>query len=190
MSTLAEKFNIPKSLFDTIVSIREQTLLNELFDKPYKVDKLSDNDSKVTYRFYTRDDDNKIKDVYMVFFKLKNKEKNHWELTFELRGGKSIKSSTNFDDMMKTKYDTTKTGDEIKVFSSVIFAVKKFAKEKNPNTIVFVAMNADSTGKGGENRINLYRKLTKSIAPKLGFNFSEVNKGSGTTFVLNKIRED
>lgn len=156
--------------------IGEETVINELFNSPYSVSLLTKTEDEVKYKFET-----KSKDLYVIVFeRLTNfgKPANKWSISFK------NKNKNSADD-----HDTTNTGDEIKVFSSVIDAMKKFVKDYDPQKLSFISTKTNTKGSGGENRSRLYERMLKTLASQNGFKYEVVNTDKTIAFKLTKIKK-
>ncbi len=156
--------------------IGEETVINELFNSPYSVSLLTKTEDEVKYKFET-----KSKDLYVIVFeRLTNfgKPANKWSISFK------NKNKNSADD-----HDTTNTGDEIKVFSSVIDAMKKFVKDYDPQKLSFISTKTNTKGSGAENRSRLYERMLKSLASQNGFKYEVVNTDKTIAFKLTKIKK-
>jgi hypothetical protein len=77
--------------------------------------------------------------------------------------------------------DKTKTGDEFKIFSTVMDIIGKFIKKEKPDNIGFSA--------DGRSRIKLYDAFEKRYSKKLGYKFKGKDSFAGlTTYKFEKIR--
>ena len=82
--------------------------------------------------------------------------------------------------------DLTGQGDEYRIFATVLFAIRKFVIDKNPDEISFSAFkNKDETG----SRQSLYTALAKRYATSLGYTFSSKEDAYHQHFIFRKIRQ-
>lgn len=82
--------------------------------------------------------------------------------------------------------DLTGQGDAYRIFATVLFAIRKFVIDKNPDEISFSAFkNKDETG----SRQSFYTALAKRYATSLGYTFSSKEDAYHQHFIFRKIRQ-
>lgn len=110
---------------------------------------------------------------YRLFFA---GEQGTWELTFSI--DKEGKLSPELKDKVKgTKnFGIVGTGNQGKVFSTVLAALKELIKKVNPSVIQF---SADEIS-----RMKLYNRMVKKFAPSLGY------KATATGDYYELVRKD
>jgi hypothetical protein len=95
---------------------------------------------------------------------------NDWEVSFHR------------DDTM----NLTGQGDAYRIFATVLFAIRKFVIDQNPDEISFSAFkNKDETG----SRQSLYTALAKRYATSLGYTFSTKEDAYHQHYIFRKIRQ-
>lgn len=95
---------------------------------------------------------------------------NDWEVSFHR------------DDTM----NLTGQGDAYRIFATVLFAIRKFVIDQNPDEISFSAFkNKDETG----SRQSLYTALAKRYATNLGYTFSTKEDAYHQHYIFRKIRQ-
>lgn len=83
--------------------------------------------------------------------------------------------------------DVTGAGDQMRIFATVIDALKQLIKKESPEEIRFsAAKTKGATGKQQGSREKLYGRLVKRFAGQMGYKATEVNDGFDTTFYLEK----
>lgn len=130
--------------------------LNELFDSKVKY-KLSGNHGSFT-----------IGDVkYRIDFDPAGPaEFDDWSVVFAAVNGKNLDAGI------------TKTGNEIRVFTTVINIIEKFVKQNKTDTLIFTAKEPS--------RVALYRKMAKRFGKKHRYDVEEWKNGSEVEFSLSK----
>jgi hypothetical protein len=135
--------------------------LNELFDKPYQYD--LDIRSRSARAVVALPDGTKLK----ISFTNVARPEGEWDVIFDR--GNSI--------------DATGTGDQYKVFSTVISAMDEFIKKAKPEKITFGADKTKSSS-----RVNLYNKMLKRFAKSVGYDFDSQERFGGVYYTL--VKED
>ena len=139
-------------------------IVNELFDKPAKLKKTKDDDEYLEYAFEI---DGNNYSVYMgeIDIHLNNEEVLAWEIGFrneDAKGGKHFKLSGK--------------GNELKVFDTVIDAIKIFIRRMKPDVIYFDAKEV--------NRQSLYQTMIKKLIK--GYKTTTQNIDGEKRFILTK----
>jgi len=105
-----------------------------------------------------------------IDFDQESPDLNDWTVTFHR------------DDTM----DLTGQGDAYRIFATVLFAIRKFVIDQNPDAISFSAFkNKDETG----SRQSLYTALAKRYANSLGYIFSTKEDAYHQHYIFRKIRQ-
>ena len=84
--------------------------------------------------------------------------------------------------------DTSYEGDSQRIFATVLWAIQKFLRKKQPKYISFTAERID---RNQDSRVSLYTKLLQRYANSWGYAVRNVfDKGPAVTFDLVKIKPD
>ncbi len=75
-------------------------------------------------------------------------------------------------------------GDAFVIFGTVIKVIDDFLKNYQPNILTFTAMKGNG---GNESRVDLYRKMLKKMASKVGYSFDEESKERKSLFTMRKV---
>lgn len=132
--------------------------LNEVFDsKPVPVKWRTKSKRKWVGSF-------EIGDIpYRLFFSSDTSDGSEWELSFsiDIYGGKRIPSSLKNKVAGHTKFGVLGTGNQGKVFSTVMKAMKELTTKMKPKVISFSAEEIS--------RMKLYKRMVAKFAPSLGY---------------------
>jgi hypothetical protein len=155
--------NFTKSQIKQII---KEEIISELFDKPYDVSKVGYFSDEATYSFYSDSVKTGEKQKYLVTFYIPNVSfpsdpPNMWGLEFHID-----KKDNNPD----TVYSTTGDGNSIRVFASVLEAIKMFIRDYEPDSFRFYAEYEDED-KPGKGRVDLYKSMVRRYAANAGYFF-------------------
>jgi len=140
-----------------------KSLLNELFDRPYRWKK----ESGIFFYSFRSDDGGKF-DV--EFFKLSPRYDMEYNLQFTKDG----------------RYAATGEGDAPKVFATIFDIIKDFMKKADFEELSFEASKGVS-GKDSKGRVRLYKTMVQRFAKKFGFTAKVDDSDPKTTlFTLRK----
>jgi hypothetical protein len=134
--------------------------LNEAFDNPYPVKKLMDTGTEKSWEFTTNAGTD-----YVIIITKHSSGDDEWRASFKLKG-----AATN-------PYGVTGSGDEMRVFATVIRTVMGWVSRHKPNELDF---SADAS-RGKASRVRLYRTLLNRYAPD---GYETGSRGSGFFSVL------
>lgn len=151
--------------------IRLNKILNEVFDKTYPFKKVGSYPFEVNYRFTSENGQ-----IYDVDFANINDHK-LWEVEFYIKG----KDDNILDPRNPLLYsqDITGTGNEFKIFSTVIQIAKDFFKDYNEkvNAISFTAKESS--------RRKLYRHMVKKLSSENNLDYKIISPvGSEERYVV------
>lgn len=79
-------------------------------------------------------------------------------------------------------YSITRTGNQYKVFSTVIEIIRSFVSDKSPSVLRFVAEE--------RSRQKLYNRMVRSLSSSLGFEYTIKREGNSLVYFLYKKGED
>jgi|TARA_R110001606_G_scaffold44941_3_gene117207 hypothetical protein len=148
--------------------IKFSQYIEEAFNSPYKI---------------------KMKRIYEKQYRGKTKLKDGSEL--DVIATRHMSSSTEFfwEILFKRSgsTDVTGEGDQMKVFATVIDAIRQFIDQADPDEFFFSAdkSSGESDTKEMESREKLYSRLVKRYLSK-GYKVKETSSIHGTDFVLTK----
>ena len=146
--------------------------ITELFDKPYAftlkaITKQTRPVPGVTlYRANVALPD---KTMLTIEFEREPTTQGHWTVYF-YRGG---------------SFELTGKGDQMKIFSTVIAAIRELINKEDPLVISFAA-EKDGSGEDKTSREKLYARLVKKFASTVGYKIDTVSSSAGTMFSLKK----
>jgi hypothetical protein len=143
----------------------EERFLNEAFDKPYsfKLEEVTPNRFEAKAKL---SDDSILTIMFLYSFKYDG-----WEITFD----------------RNTKMNITGSGDQYRIFATVIEAIKKFIAIKRPNTIRFGADKSE----GSDSRAKLYERMVRTFANKYGYQLKKTEYKYGAQyFELTKMNNE
>jgi hypothetical protein len=157
-----------------IKQIIKEKIISELFDKPYQVNKEGYFSDEAVYSFYSDSVRTGEKQKYIVTFYIPNVSypsdpPNMWGLEFHID-----KKDNNPD----TVYSATGDGNSIRVFASVLEAIKMFIQDYEPNAFKFYA-DYEEGDKPGKGRVDLYKSMVSRYAAKAGYFFEWRNTSMG-----------
>ena len=126
-------------------------------------------------------------------YHIQHPNKRNYKVTMNTRVDDGYKSSAiNFGD---THGYTTRTGAQgvkraSKVLSQVHHVIKHHIKNEKPDKIMFVADKDESGGQNPSARHNIYRKMAKRSADKLGYEHApDIDKGGITQHYVKKKKK-
>jgi hypothetical protein len=140
-----------------ISDVMKRKKLEELFDRPEAFRKEQDTNDTLIFSA-------KIGDKSLGFLAAEQ-GKNVWDINFFIDG------ST----------DLTGSGDEVKIFSTVMAMIERLVKEKDPRVLTFSAEK-----QSGQSRSSLYKKLVNRKASSWGYNVKVMDDKLATKFELMK----
>jgi len=151
--------NVAGRILDKVVDESDNTL-TELFDRPYNA------------RLY-----NSSKD--MLIYEFVTDKGEEYRVYFDTSPDRKIVNVSFFND---ARAEITNTGDEFRVFATVINLLDQYIKQHAPKTILFSAYADDPS------RIKLYKKMGMSVGQKFpGYKLENaVTSGDEVRFTLNK----
>lgn len=132
---------------------------NETFDNPYPVTLKMSHSSY--YQYMAKGDDIEIE--------IGKGEDDIWEVVFYRNGRVGI----------------TGEGDAMRVFATVISAIKDFIKKQDPYGIAFSA--AKKSSQDSSSRSKLYARMAKKFASSVGYKYSEQVMKSEVHYTLKKV---
>jgi len=148
--------------------------LQEIFDKPEKIDWKSKTKTNWTGRF-TIDGITYQFDAGDDYFDLEDPKTGEYTDYLGYDVSFSIvrwdESQTGKFKSKDVKYGVTGTGNQIKVFSTVVNALRELIKKQKPH---FLSFSAD-----GASRQKLYDQMVKVLSSKFGYKKSKKSSGSG-----------
>tara|TARA_Y100000310_G_C20493524_1_gene720415 strand:- start:508 stop:966 length:459 start_codon:yes stop_codon:yes gene_type:complete len=150
--------------------------LNEVLNKPYSYT-LKYDDYSVYTSFITDD-----KVIYDVEFVLESYIQSIQQPSKrDLKNKAFTLNFTSLDKKNKSSQMITNTGDEFRIFATIMAIIKEFIKKFQPSQIWFSALE--------KSRISLYKKLIKKFAGPLKYKLtSAANSGpDGVLFGLRKM---
>ena len=125
-------------------------------------------------------------------YHIKHPNGRNYKVTMHTRTEKDYKMSTiNFAD---TGGHTTRTGDQgvgraSRVLSQVHHVIKHHIKNENPDKIMFVASKEEEGGQNPSARHDIYRKMAKRSADKLGYRHADIDPGGVTQHYVKKKKK-
>ena len=146
--------------------------ITELFDKPYPfmlkaiTRQMKPVPGVTLYRANVTLPD---KTMLTIEFEREATEHGNWVVYF-YRGG---------------SFENTGQGDQVKIFSTVIAAIKELIDKEDPLVISFAA-EKDGSQKDKTSREKLYARLVKKFASTVGYKIDTVSSSAGTIFSLEK----
>lgn len=150
-----------KTTIPIISSIKRRKDIEEAFDKPEKFTGKMANSRE--YIAITKIDD---KELEFNAFLRRDFDTEYWSVMFSYNG------STNI----------TGTGNQVKIFSTVVAMFKDFVEKINPSEIQFSAEKRGSR----DTRTSLYERMLKRFAKSQGYSFNNVSAGRQNKFVMKK----
>lgn len=153
---------------------REKSTITEAFDKPYPTRVIGfDSDSERTYLTFSTDSGTQYEIRFSLWDDLDGKET--WRVSF-----------SNESAMDDEPHGITGTGDQMRVFSTVIAEIGKFLQERAPHQLQFFA---DKDPRAERNsRSSLYTALVKRYAPN-DYTVSVEEGDDKTWYTLTKKSE-
>ena len=149
-------------------------LLKELFDKPLKYRWIEKDSDYYVASFSFINSKYNTKITYDVEFDNRAANRhNDYEITFAM---------TDRDrNILVPKIGITNSGDEIKVFSTIMKIIENFVNMKNPKFLIFRAAE--------NSRIKLYSKIINRYANNFGYKlkFNQEDDQDKTVFNLERI---
>ena len=130
---------------ETVVMKPFKEFITELFDKPARWKKIKDGPDEYVYK-----SDINGKDLTVIIEEFAAE----WEALFKVDGS----------------MDITGTGNEVKVFSTVLDIISDFINSEEPDIIIFSASKSQSSS-----RSNLYDRLVKRFAKTRGYTSTSHN---------------
>ena len=85
--------------------------------------------------------------------------------------------------------DVTGTGDQQRIFATVLSAIQQFIKIENPERIKFSAAKQTGDMTPNASRTSLYNKLVQRFANSLGYNVKTTDHALNTVYDLERLRE-
>jgi len=158
--------------------------VTELFDNPYKVQPFGNYPKRKSYKFslpipdVIKQENPKLRGSLMYVVEMKQID-DIWEISFEERSNKL--GTGKWHDKYNRQYAG---GVELKIFASVMEAIKMFVEEYSPDKLVFVSADKEETSKTG--RTKLYTRLVSKFAGRMGYDYKIRRKGDATAFFLAK----
>lgn len=144
-----------------ISSIKRRKDIEEAFDRPEKF-----TGKMANSREYIAIANIDGKELEFNAFLRRDFDAEYWSVIFSYDG------STNI----------TGTGNQVKIFSTVVAMFKDFVEKKNPDEIQFTAEKQGSR----ETRTSLYERMLKRFAKEQGYSFNNVSAGRQNKFVMKK----
>lgn len=142
--------------------------LQELFDKSYDYELYDDNKYESAYRFVISDTVQIVVTVSADYYNIVNDK--YWvgELTFT-RADENGKMIMSPDDEFNAHhlFNDMKTGDVIKLLTTVVIIAKDAISRKNLDLLIFCAKNSE------QSRVKTYRSLVKRINAPSKFEFND-----------------
>ena len=141
-------------------SVNDEHTLTELFDRPYNA------------RLY-----NSSKD--MLIYEFTTDKGEEYRVYFDTSPDRKVVNVSFFND---ARAEITNTGDEFRVFATVINLLDQYIKQHEPKTILFSAYADDPS------RIKLYKKMGMGVGQKfLGYKLDNAaTSGDEVRFTLSK----
>ena len=163
---------------------------NEAFDSPYKISltRMGGGDSAMYSGEAVLDDGTKLKIRMIGTPEVNDPEELDWEIIFTRTKNANTRASS---------LDATGQGDEVRVFSTVIDAIRQFIKAEDPKYIMFSAEKTDlkkmaalkkvdpEAAKKMQSREKLYSRLIKRYFSK-DFKVKEDTNRVATTYTLER----
>ena len=147
------------------------TYITEAFNTKVKWKQTQSNDFRD--RFTSKVSDKTIELTYM-WEMTPNAPKTRVNIIFSTRGGSDLAGSDKI----------TGTGNQMQIFGAVINHIKEWVN-KNPK-VFFISFTASKNEDEGPSRANLYSRLVKRFASKMGFSFEEVDAGNIVLYILKR----
>ncbi|MFA7407850.1 MAG: hypothetical protein WCY93_08570 [Anaerolineaceae bacterium] len=87
--------------------------------------------------------------------------------------------------------ERTGTGDEFRIFATILDIIEKFLDQEKPRRLKF-SSSKENEGAGKDSRTSLYTRMVKTFASKKGYKFDVKTAGPETIFTLTntKLAED
>ena len=166
------------------------TQFNEAFDTPYKIslNRMGNSKSAMYSGEAVLDDGTKLKIRMMGTPEVNEPEELDWEIIF---------TRTKSPNTRMSSLDATGQGDEVRVFATVIDAIKQFIKAENPKYIMFSAEKTDlkkmkalkakdpEAAKKKQSREKLYSRLIKRYFSKQ-YKVKENTNRIATTYTMER----
>jgi hypothetical protein len=155
--------------------------INEVFDKPYKINWTEkDNDDRWTGEAWLAD-----KSKLTISMAAKDSAASVWDIVFFA-----------YDNAGGGGFDATGKGDEFRVFSTVVAAVKEWYAEimaakhgtGEPLREIRFSGDKDDTKRNGS-RIRLYDRFAKQFAQKIGMSVFRDDQGDAVEWVLKRAKQ-
>lgn len=160
-TTLNENVNLKNSIDELF----ESRFLSEAFDKPYPFN-LKDVTPNRLEAKVNLSDGSVLTIMFLYSFKYDG-----WEVVFDR-------------DM---KMNITGSGDQFRIFATVIEALKKFISVKSPTTIRFGADKSE----GSDSRAKLYERMIRTFANKYGYQLKKTEYKYGAQyFELTRMKNE
>jgi len=138
-------------------------IVKEVFDKPGEIDRTRDEESWVRYDGFIEGD--------QITIEFKEIREGDWKIEF-LVGGR-----------MDTRGD--KGGQEMKIFATVIKAIREFVADRKPTMIAFTAAKEEFGAETG--RARLYDRMVTRFASSAGYLSQVRDDDDRKIFVLRRI---
>jgi len=124
-----------------------------------------------------------------------------WYGSFTEQSGKTVDVSiSGYENgtwvvSFETDKETSKTGsgDQFKIFATVVAMLQDFVTKIKPKEVMFVAEKDPNPSGRVESRVNLYSRLLNRFAKALGYSFEKQEQGYKSTFRMHrneKLDED
>jgi len=144
------------------VQDRETATVNELFDRPEKLDRTQDSEDRVRWDGFVGGD--------QLVILARETRNDTWRVEFRVGGRQDLRGD--------------KKGLEVSIFSTVINTLQEFVRERSPDRVMFTAEKSDSGQETG--RSSLYTRMVKRFAHKLGYDAEVLEESDKTLFLLTQ----
>jgi len=140
--------------------------INELFDEPPKMTRVSDVEDEVEYQGWIGD-----RLLVVTFEDMRGDDM--WDAVFYTRKEEG-----------RSRFDVTGEGDAVAVMSAVVSVMKEFIENRKPERVDFTA---DKTEKDRETgRAKLYQRLISRFASPLGYSLDSYDSPNKINFSLSR----